>query len=74
MPAEHEPETPRRTDAYQSYLLRLWRVRRAAGRGCQIVLVSAHTGQEWRFGSLAALLAFLEGPPESLPAEDVAGV
>jgi hypothetical protein len=46
-------------DAYQAYLLRLWRVRRQGRWQWRASLESPHTGERQAFGELAQLFAFL---------------
>jgi hypothetical protein len=55
--------------AYESYLLRIWRLRQqAGGQVWRLVLVSAHSGQEWHFSSLDTLLGFLQDNTREGPA------
>jgi hypothetical protein len=56
---------------YEAFLLRIWRLRREGAWRLQLVLVSARTGQEWRFSSLASLADFLTRQLDEGPAEPV---
>ena len=63
-------------DGYLAYLLRIWRVGAAEGEGAiwRASLEDPHTGEVRAFGSLAALVAFLEDAIGSQPhTEAVAG-
>lgn len=52
-------------DAYQTYVLRLWRVRHRGKWQWRASLESRHTGERQVFASLEQLLAFLDERCES---------
>jgi hypothetical protein len=57
---------------YEAFLLRIWRLHREGALRLQLVLVSARSGQEWRFSSLAGLVDFLTRQLDEAPAEPAA--
>lgn len=66
------------SDAYQSYLLRLWRARCQGEWQWRASIESRHTGEHQVFGSLEQLFAFLgercaSQVPETLAAPDTRG-